>query len=106
MPAATELVLVAATQGTHSLLVFSASKQEAALPAALCTRPVVIARVEAETGTQVHLLTGAMEAQYSAWGIRNGFHKPDGMVGDLGARSSPSVRLTPRARFDYWCKTR
>jgi len=55
--------------------------------------PDFIARVEAETGTQVHLLTGAMEAQYSAWGIRNGFHKPDGMVGDLGGGSLELVRI-------------
>nr|MCU0790007.1 Ppx/GppA family phosphatase [Nitratireductor sp.] len=36
---------------------------------------------------QVTVLTGQMEAQYSAWGVKAGFHKPNGIVGDMGGGS-------------------
>lgn len=46
-----------------------------------------IRRVEEISGTTVEVLTGAMEAKYSALGIKNGFHKPNGIVGDMGGGS-------------------
>ena len=46
-----------------------------------------IDQVEKMFGREVLVLTGAMEAQYSAWGIWSGFHKPDGIAGDLGGGS-------------------
>ncbi|MFG0288882.1 MAG: exopolyphosphatase [Rhodopirellula sp. JB044] len=39
------------------------------------------------TGCHVEVLTGAMEAQYSAMGIQSGFHRPSGIVGDIGGGS-------------------
>lgn len=55
--------------------------------------PGFIARVEAETGARVMLLTGSMEARYAAWGVRCGFHKPDGIAGDLGGGSLELVSI-------------
>lgn len=46
-----------------------------------------IRKVEKISGTTVEVLTGAMEAKYSALGIKNGFHKPNGIVGDMGGGS-------------------
>ncbi len=46
-----------------------------------------IERVEKLSGTKVTVLTGQMEAQYSAWGVKAGFHKPNGIVGDMGGGS-------------------
>lgn len=46
-----------------------------------------ITQVEEMFGRPVLVLTGAMEAQYSAWGVWSGFHKPDGIAGDLGGGS-------------------
>lgn len=46
-----------------------------------------IREVENISGTTVEVLTGAMEAKYSALGIKNGFHKPNGIVGDMGGGS-------------------
>jgi exopolyphosphatase/guanosine-5'-triphosphate,3'-diphosphate pyrophosphatase len=46
-----------------------------------------IERVEKLAGLKVTLLSGQMEAQYSAWGVKAGFHKPDGIVGDMGGGS-------------------
>ena len=49
--------------------------------------PDFIARVERLAQAKVTVLTGQMEAQYSAWGVKAGFHKPDGIVGDMGGGS-------------------
>ena len=46
-----------------------------------------IRQVEDISGTTVEVLTGAMEAKYSALGIKNGFHNPNGIVGDMGGGS-------------------
>jgi exopolyphosphatase/guanosine-5'-triphosphate,3'-diphosphate pyrophosphatase len=46
-----------------------------------------IDRVEKLSGLKVTMLSGQMEAQYSAWGVKAGFHKPDGIVGDMGGGS-------------------
>ncbi|MCM2370160.1 Ppx/GppA phosphatase family protein [Aporhodopirellula aestuarii] len=39
------------------------------------------------TGCQVEVLTGPMEARYSAMGIQCGFHRPTGIAGDIGGGS-------------------
>jgi exopolyphosphatase / guanosine-5'-triphosphate,3'-diphosphate pyrophosphatase len=44
-------------------------------------------------GHEVVLLTGTLEAQYSAWGVRSGFYLPDGIVGDLGGGSLELVPI-------------
>lgn len=46
-----------------------------------------IRKVEDISGTTVEVLTGAMEAKYSALGIKSGFHNPNGIVGDMGGGS-------------------
>ena len=46
-----------------------------------------IARAEAVCGVPITILTGRREAELSALGIVAGFHKPDGLVGDLGGGS-------------------
>jgi exopolyphosphatase / guanosine-5'-triphosphate,3'-diphosphate pyrophosphatase len=49
--------------------------------------------VEQLFGRDVTLLTGTLEAQYSAWGVRSGFYRPDGIVGDLGGGSLELVPI-------------
>jgi exopolyphosphatase/guanosine-5'-triphosphate,3'-diphosphate pyrophosphatase len=46
-----------------------------------------IARAEAVSGVPITVLSGRREAELSALGIVSGFHKPDGIVGDLGGGS-------------------
>jgi exopolyphosphatase / guanosine-5'-triphosphate,3'-diphosphate pyrophosphatase len=46
-----------------------------------------IERAEAACGVPVSVLPGRREAELSALGIISGFHKPDGIVGDLGGGS-------------------
>jgi len=55
--------------------------------------PEFIARVERTIGAPVTVLSGQMEAQYSAWGVKAGFHKPDGIVGDMGGGSLELVAV-------------
>ncbi|MBO0750467.1 MAG: exopolyphosphatase [Bradyrhizobiaceae bacterium] len=49
--------------------------------------PDFIERAEATCGVPVAVLSGKREAELSALGIISGFHKPDGIVGDLGGGS-------------------
>lgn len=49
--------------------------------------PDFIERAEQITGSDIEVLTGEMEAHYSALGIQAGFYKPSGLVGDLGGGS-------------------
>src|SRR5262249_4559115 len=46
-----------------------------------------IGRAEKACGVPITILTGRREAELSALGITSGFHKPDGIVGDLGGGS-------------------
>lgn len=55
--------------------------------------PEFIKNVEKISGLEVEVLTGAMEARYSAFGIRSGFHHPNGIVGDMGGGSLELVSL-------------
>lgn len=52
-----------------------------------------IKNVERIAGCHVEVLTGAMEARYSAMGIQCGFHKPSGIVGDIGGGSLELVTV-------------
>jgi exopolyphosphatase / guanosine-5'-triphosphate,3'-diphosphate pyrophosphatase len=49
--------------------------------------PAFIECAEAACGVPVTVLTGRREAELAALGIVSGFHKPDGIVGDLGGGS-------------------
>ena len=49
--------------------------------------PDFIARAETVIGTRIRVLTGEEEARFSALGIVSGFHRPDGIAGDLGGGS-------------------
>jgi exopolyphosphatase / guanosine-5'-triphosphate,3'-diphosphate pyrophosphatase len=53
-------------------------------------------QVEAIFAREVMLLTGKLEAQYSAWGIKSGFFQPDGICGDLGGGSLELVAINDR----------
>jgi exopolyphosphatase/guanosine-5'-triphosphate,3'-diphosphate pyrophosphatase len=52
-----------------------------------------LARVEAETGLKVRVLSGEEEARYSALGVAAGQPGAHGVVGDLGGSSLELVRL-------------
>lgn len=45
------------------------------------------ARLEAESGLTVRILSGDDEARFAAMGVIAGFHEPNGLVGDLGGGS-------------------
>ncbi len=49
--------------------------------------PAFIERAEVICGVPIAVLSGRREAELSALGIVSGFHKPDGIVGDLGGGS-------------------
>jgi len=55
--------------------------------------PDFIAKVRAETGLKVRLLSGAEEARYSALGVAAGQPDASGVVGDLGGSSIELVRI-------------
>jgi exopolyphosphatase/guanosine-5'-triphosphate,3'-diphosphate pyrophosphatase len=46
-----------------------------------------VTEAERICGTKVDVLSGKREAELSALGVVSGFHKPDGIVGDLGGGS-------------------
>jgi len=46
-----------------------------------------VTEAEAICGTKIDILSGKREAELSALGVISGFHKPDGIVGDLGGGS-------------------
>jgi exopolyphosphatase/guanosine-5'-triphosphate,3'-diphosphate pyrophosphatase len=52
-----------------------------------------VAAVETLFGTKVRLLTGKEEATFSAWGVKTGFHRPEGIVGDMGGGSLELVAV-------------
>jgi len=53
-----------------------------------------VARIKAETGFEVRVLTGAEEARYSALGVVAGAPDAEGVVGDLGGSSLELVRVS------------
>ena len=55
--------------------------------------PDFIARVKAETGFSVRVLTGEEEAHYAAVGVLAGAPDAEGVVGDLGGASLELIRL-------------
>lgn len=46
-----------------------------------------VEEVEKRSGCPVEILSGDLEAMYSAYGVQSGFYDPDGIVGDLGGGS-------------------
>jgi len=56
--------------------------------------PDFIAKVRAETGMKVRVLSGAEEAHYSALGVAAGQPNASGVVGDLGGSSLELVRIS------------
>jgi exopolyphosphatase/guanosine-5'-triphosphate,3'-diphosphate pyrophosphatase len=49
--------------------------------------PAFVAEAERVCRTKIEILSGKREAELSALGVVSGFHKPDGIVGDLGGGS-------------------
>jgi exopolyphosphatase / guanosine-5'-triphosphate,3'-diphosphate pyrophosphatase len=56
--------------------------------------PEFIASVEAISGVKATVLSGPEEARLSAQGVLSGFHRPDGIVGDLGGGSIEVVDVS------------
>jgi exopolyphosphatase/guanosine-5'-triphosphate,3'-diphosphate pyrophosphatase len=52
-----------------------------------------IAEARRICGTEIAILSGKREAQLAALGVVSGFHKPDGIVGDLGGGSLELTEL-------------
>lgn len=52
-----------------------------------------LARIRAETGLDIRILSGAEEARYSALGVAAGLPDAEGVVGDLGGASLELTRL-------------
>ncbi|MBO0902972.1 Ppx/GppA family phosphatase [Jiella sonneratiae] len=57
--------------------------------------PDFIAAAEAVLGRAIIILSGADEAIGAAHGVLAGFHRPDGIVGDLGGGSLELIEVTP-----------
>lgn len=57
--------------------------------------PAFVAKVRAETGMELRVLSGAEEARFSALGVTAGLPDAEGVVGDLGGSSLELVRLHP-----------
>lgn len=68
-------------QATRMYVLATAAAREAS------NGPDFVARAEEILGHEIIVLTGEEEARYSALGIISGFHKPDGIAGDLGGGS-------------------
>lgn len=49
--------------------------------------PFLVHAIEEETGLKTHVLSGQEEARFAALGVISGFHRPKGLVGDLGGGS-------------------
>ena len=49
--------------------------------------PDLVAAIEAQTGLATNILSGEEEARFAALGVVSGFHRPRGLVGDLGGGS-------------------
>lgn len=62
--------------------------------------PAFLARVEAETGLRLRVLSGAEEARYAALGVLAGHPDATGVVGDMGGSSLELVHLDPGAPRD------
>lgn len=59
--------------------------------------PAFLARVEAETGLRLRVISGPEEARYAALGVIAGQPDASGVVGDLGGSSLELVHLDPDA---------
>ena len=49
--------------------------------------PLLVHAIEEENGLKTHVLSGREEARFAALGVISGFHRPRGLVGDLGGGS-------------------
>lgn len=47
----------------------------------------LVQAIEERTGLETHVLSGEDEARFAALGVISGFHRPKGLVGDLGGGS-------------------
>jgi exopolyphosphatase/guanosine-5'-triphosphate,3'-diphosphate pyrophosphatase len=52
-----------------------------------------VAQAESICRTRIDLLSGKREAELSALGVISGFHRPDGLVGDLGGGSLELIEV-------------
>ncbi|MEZ5930901.1 MAG: Ppx/GppA family phosphatase [Alphaproteobacteria bacterium] len=49
--------------------------------------PLLVQAIQEATGLETHVLSGQEEARFAALGVISGFHRPKGLVGDLGGGS-------------------
>ena len=49
--------------------------------------PSLVRAIEKQTSLKLHVLSGEEEAGFAALGVISGFHRPEGLVGDLGGGS-------------------
>jgi exopolyphosphatase/guanosine-5'-triphosphate,3'-diphosphate pyrophosphatase len=82
---------------TRQMRVADLHVRATAAPREAANGPEFIAAVEALTGGEVVVLSGAEEAQLAALGVVSGFHKPDGVAGDLGGGSLEMVEVKDAA---------
>ncbi|MDB5455257.1 MAG: Ppx/GppA phosphatase [Caulobacter sp.] len=78
-----------AVKPAETFVVATAAVREAA------DGPAFVARVKAETGLSMRVLSGEEEARYAALGVLAGAPDSTGVVGDLGGASLELVRLEP-----------
>ncbi len=62
--------------------------------------PDFIRRAELAAGVPIDVLSGAEEAALAAYGIRMGFHNPEGIAGDLGGGSLELIDIRAGALRD------
>lgn len=54
----------------------------------------LVQAIEESTGLKTHVLSGREEARFAALGVISGFHRPKGLVGDLGGGSLDLAEVT------------
>ena len=57
-----------------------------------------IRKVEDACNSKVIVLSGKSEAEYAALGVKSGFHKPKGIVGDLGGGSLELIGINGQSK--------
>jgi exopolyphosphatase / guanosine-5'-triphosphate,3'-diphosphate pyrophosphatase len=82
---------LAAIKRYRALCTTMGAKRILAIATAACrdakNGPAFIKLAEAIIGTEIELLSGAREAELTAFGVISGVHQADGVVGDLGGGS-------------------
>ena len=88
LAALARFALVARAMGVeHPRCVATAATRQAA------NGPAFVARIHAQTGLDIEIISGEVEARGSAYGVIAGIPHADGIIGDLGGGSLELVRV-------------